>query len=695
MDDQEYYEELMNNVRARAELDHDFTEAAFLYEVTDRLVEAEELGSLTPVHFTGSGLRNRRLAVSGYDMDDSDDSVALAIALFEDRASPTTLTETDAKRQFGATLHFIEEALSGSFQDGREESTEEYQLAETLRRRARSVTRYRIYLLTNCVLSSRARDFPTTVTGGVLTEFHVWDVGRFRRVLESSMGREPLTIDLKEWAPEGVPALKAAGSDGATTTYLLVLPARVIADLYAQYGGRLLEGNVRAYLSNRGKVNRSIRESVLSSPDRFLAYNNGITATAASVVLRGSQITEITDLQIVNGGQTTASLFYARRDSKELRQFDEAFVQTKLVVVSAELAQELVPNIARFANSQNRVSEADFFSNSPFHVRLEELSRRLLTPPRPGVSYQSKWFYERTRGQYASERARSVGVTAEKKFTATYPRTQVITKTDAAKYIVAWARKPHLVSAGAQKNFMAFASEVAAAWANSSDSFNETYFRHLVSKAILYHAIRADVAKQPWYQSGYLANIVAYTMAKLSDVIEQAGQGEFDFDGVWQRQEISVPTQRFCLQLARQVLDVLVSDSRPVANVTEWAKREPCWRTVQGLHATLPSDLAAELVPREQARSGRKAASAQQRMDSGIQAQAAVLAIPREEWHAIGQFARNRGLLSPTDDGILALVTRKVPGIPSEKQAARLLELRRRVSADGYDYGNSTQHRQL
>src|ERR1022692_435744 len=147
--------------------------------------------------------------------------------------------------------------------------------------------------------------------------------------------------------------------------------------------------------------------------------------------------------------------------------------------------QDVVPDISRFANSQNKVSEADFFSNSPFHVRLEELSRRILTPARPGVTYQSKWFYERARGQYASEKAKLGKSAEEKKFAATFPRTQVITKTDAAKYAVSWARKPHLVSAGAQKNFFAFANEIADKWESSSESFNESYFKDLVGQAIL------------------------------------------------------------------------------------------------------------------------------------------------------------------------------------------------------------------
>lgn len=686
MDSQAFYDELMNSVRTRAEVDNDFTESAFLNELEGRLVDAEVVGSLTPVHFSGSGVRSRRLAVSAYDMDDADDSVAIAVVHFEDGVDVVTLGEAEAKRQFAAAERFIEESLSGAFQEGREESTEEYQLAEGLRRRGRTVTRYRLYLLTNKSLSSRAKDFPSTAVSGIPVEYHVWDVDRLHRVFQSSLGREELTIDLTEWLPDGVPALHALSPERSTSTYLLVLPARIIVELYDRYGSRLLEGNVRSYLSNRGKVNRGIRETILSNPDLFLAYNNGITATATAIELRGSAITALTNLQIVNGGQTTASLFYTQRENKRAKQFDEAFVQAKLVVVSPRLAQEIVPNISRFANSQNKVSEADFFSNSPFHVRLEELSRRILTPPRAGVTYQSKWFYERVRGQYANERTRIASSAQEKKFGATFPRSQVITKMDAAKYAVSWARKPHLVSAGAQKNFVAFANEASETWESSNESINETYFKHLVAKAILYQSLRSAVALQPWYQSGYLANIVTYAIAKVADTIAVGGLGEFDFDSVWQHQALSTATLSFLLHVAREILDVLVSDNRPVANVTEWAKREQCWTTVQALRVTLPPEVAAELVSVSEVRASKRGARVQQRVDEGIQVQAAALAVTPDEWLSIQKFAKMRGLLSPTDAGILSVVTRNPPGLPSERQAARLIGLRRRVAANGYDY---------
>lgn len=684
---QDFYGDLMNTVYARAEVDNDFTAAAYLNEIAERLYEAEEVGNLTPVMFTGSGAKNRKLAVSAYDLGDPDESITLAVLLFADSPTPLGLTETDARKQFKSLELYLSEALAGTFENGRDEAFAEVQLAKDLRMRGRGVSRYRLFLITNQVLSSRAKDFQTGEIASVPVEYHVWDVERVRSVHESTIGREPLVIDLREWLPDGIAALEVSDVQETMTTYLCAFPARILADLYRKHGSRLLEGNVRSYLSARGKVNKGIKTTVMSEPEKFIAYNNGITATATHIELSadGRGITEISDLQIVNGGQTTASLFYVDRENKNCRQFLDVAVQAKLVVVTPDKAVDLVEKIARYANSQNKVNEADFFSNSSFHVRLEELSRRILTPALAGVSYQSKWFYERTRGQYQNEKAK-LSAAEEKKFSATYPRAQVITKTDAAKYWVSWAGKPHVVSSGAQKNFIAFANEAAALWESSSSSVNDTYFKELVGKAILFNSVRAAVAKQDWYQSGYLANIVTYTVAKIASEVRRSGRGEFDFERLWQRQVVSEATLSFALGIARSVVKILTSDKRPIANVTEWAKREQCWGLVEAMPAPLTAEFAAELLSCETARSSRRAAVVQQKVDDGIGTQASALSVAPEEWGRIAEFARRMRILSPSDAGIVGVAMRG--GLPSERQAARLLELRRRVIDNGYGYGS-------
>jgi hypothetical protein len=687
MDIEEFFKDLMNTVDTRAEVENDYRSAAFLAEVADRLAEAEEVNQLSVLHFVGTGERKRSVAVNGFDLSDQDGSVALAVSIFADSDEPLRLSTTDARKAFQSLDNYLDESVRRVFQVGREESGPEYQLAEDLRTRGRNVTRYRMYLITNMEMSGRAKAFESSQREGIRVDYHIWDLQRLLQVHESSLGREELEIDLSEWLPEGLEALRTAETATDVKTYLTAIPARVLADLYGRYGSRLLEGNVRSYLSTAGKVNKGIRSTVLSEPERFLAYNNGITATATDLewTADGRAIRTIRDLQIVNGGQTTATLFYVRRDNKDIAHFDDVFVQAKLVVVRSDQAIEMVPRISRYANSQNKVSEADFFSNSPFHVRLEDLSRRILAPAQPGVNFQTKWFYERTRGQYANE-LRKLSAADAKKFAALFPRSQVITKTDAAKYEVSWAEKPHLVSAGAQRNFLAFADQVATRWESSEAEFNEVYFKHLVAKAILYGQIRLLVAKAPWYQSGYLANIVTYTMSKLAVIAQTLAPGQaFDFDSIWARQAVSPAISETSLIVAEKVFELLTDEHRPIVNVTEWAKREACWDTVRKAHVEVPSEFLTALIPRERVAQRRADAVAVQKIDSGIMAQKKVIEMGAPAWESVRQFVLARRLATPTHLGILDVACGRKRGLPSEKQSAVLLAILKTAEENGFE----------
>lgn len=682
----EFYDDLRNSVSTRAAIENDYRSFAFMSEVSDRLAEAEEIENLTVVQYEGVGARNRRLAVNGFDLDDSDNSIALAVLLFSDSEELVTITATDAKRGFASLENFLVESVAGTFTKGREESSSAYQLAEDLLRRGRNVTRYRLYLITDARMSDRVRVLPSSEINGIRVDFHIWDIQRLHQVHESQQGREELEIDLTDWLADGLRVLEVGDGSDDFATYLAAVPGNVVSDLYGRYGSRLLEGNVRSFLSARGKVNKGIRSTVMSEPEMFLAYNNGITATATGVTLSADtfHLTQVRDLQIVNGGQTTASLFYLNRDEGKNVDFSRVVVQMKLVVVNPERAVELVPNISRYANSQNRVSEADFFSNSPFHVRLEELSRRVLAPAKPGVNFQTKWFYERTRGQYLNEKSKLT--TAEsRKFQANYPRNQLITKTDVAKYEVSWAMKPHIVSAGAQKNFVAFAAEVANKWEIANSQFNEFYFKNLVSKAILFNDVRSRIARSDWYQSGYLANIVTYTLAKLAhEIREQGGGGQFDFGRVWSAQAIDPALADMCSALAQLVFGALTDPGRRIANVTEWAKSEECWRSIQSVIFRLDAQFLESLVSTDDQRQELQDAVLVQRIDNGIQAQRDVLLISSERWASVLEFGQERRVVTPTDVGILEVAAGLKRGIPSERQSSRLLEILNRVRKNGF-----------
>lgn len=680
----EFRDELLNLVAMRAEVDSDYMATAFTSELAERLSDAGEVENLVAMHFRGVGGNGRKnLGVDAFDVSDGDDSIALVITLFDGGDEPETLTQTETNAQFAMLKGYLHDAVHGTFTPGREASEPAVHLAEDLRMRARNVTKYRLFLLTDRVLSSRTRLLPSEDLNEIPMDFHVWDVDRLEQLARSSSGRTELDLDLRKWAPTGLAALRVPGDD-EFDTYLAVVPGPLLADLYAEHGSRLLESNVRSFLSARGKVNKGIRTTVQSKPEKFLAFNNGITATATSVELTETgAIKRIRDLQIVNGGQTTASLFYIRRDSSPKPDLGKIHVQMKLVVVQPSEAEVLVPDISRFANSQNAVSEADFFSNSPFHVRMENLSRRTLAPSRPGSPYQTYWFYERTRGQYLNEKNKSTPAVA-KKFEASFPRNQVIAKTDAARYLVAWDQKPHVVSQGAQKNFVAFAQSVASKWESSDAQFNAAYFKELAAKAIFYNAIRAKVAKAEWYDKGYLANIVTYAMAKVAHDIQRSTSGVMNFPAIWQRQSVPEHVLAYAVEVAEMCFLTLTAPGRPIQNVTEWAKKEECWTAVRAQHVDIPSDVREWLLASDVVAESKREAATVQRIDNGIEAQTAVLQVPTAEWSAMEEFLATNRLLSPSEQSVLGLMTGRRPGVPSEKQAKWLLQIREKAATRGF-----------
>lgn len=648
-----FREDVLNRAVARASVDGIFTADAFMAEAAELLIAAEEVGNLDLVSFSGAGRKRQSLAVHAFEHDEQDTSVSLVVMRFAGGRSTPTITYTDAATTLRSLQQYLDEALSGDFLIDREPATPEYQLAQTVkelwgRRGSNPISRFRLFLVTDAVLSSRAKSMEETAVDSVPVEFHIWDMQRFLQVHESGQGRESLELDLKNWGLPGIPALRVADRVGDVTTYLAAVPGSLLASLYRQHGSRLLEGNVRSFLTIRGKINKGIRETVLKDPGHFLAFNNGISATASSVAFESGKITTITDLQIVNGGQTTASLFYATQSGRDV-SLDDVFVQMKLVIVSPEEALEMVPLISRYANSQNAVREDDFFSNSPFHVRMEEMSKRLLAPAKAGVNYQTKWYYERTRGQYLNEKNRR-SAAEQRKFEAEFPKNQVVTKTDAARYVVAWEQAPHQVSGGAQKNFKAFAGLVADKFATQPEAFNENYYRRLIAKAILYNAVRSAISKADWYESGYLANLTAYTMAKLSLEISRDPRAKsFDLLRIWEDQAVSEAVLEEAVEIAWAALTVLTSEDRLVVNVTEWAKRESAWKRFASMKYELSDAFILDTLPVRANVTGQRAMTVRERFDPKVSERRHVQDVGVAGWRNARTFLAESSLLSSSD----------------------------------------------
>jgi hypothetical protein len=579
----EYFHLLRNEVMLGVGIDggEAFVTEAFTRRFLDLLAEAGEIADAEVSYYAPPGVR-----VDGYAADENEDTLDLFIALRATGDAPARVEKAKVEAAFRQLVAFYSRAAAG-LHHKMEEVEPAFVLAQLIhhqQKKGEGFSRIRLFLITDDIVNvNRLPEVPEM--GGADVTLHVWDIERLFRWYSSGRDREKIIVDFSEDELPPVSCLEFDQPGADYVSYLAIFPAEVLVAIYARYGPRLLERNVRTFLQVRGDINKGIRSTIISEPDRFFAYNNGLTATAAEVETQratdGSlRLTRLVDLQIVNGGQTTASLFRAvRKDKADVRRIA---VQVKINRVRNPAALDtLVGHISKYANSQNKVSVSDLSANDPFNQKLEEYSRTIWAPAVGSSQVETKWFYERARAQYINELARVDTPTRKARFEREYPRKQLFGKTDVAKYEMSWDQYPHIVSRGAQKCFVFFHEEVAKR--GSSYRPDEIFFRHMIARKILFDCVDRLVAQKKY---SYKAQIVAYVLAWVSNRTAK----RFDFDLAWREQTISQTVTAF--------LDRLVDAIRPVVatavggkNVTDWYKSEACWKAVQQLDLQLPEEL--------------------------------------------------------------------------------------------------------
>ncbi|MBK6973904.1 MAG: AIPR family protein [Sterolibacteriaceae bacterium] len=701
---EDFHTELLADVRARVPdgCDSDELDFAFVCEVGGRLLDAEEFQDFIPCRYVGLGPRNKKLRVDGYEFDEADDSIRLLIADFGNKHVLETIIRTRAESLFTQLKAFVDESATGRIWTSASESSDQIgELCSLIKQKhsvkhggGRSVSRYRFYLITDSKLSDRVKDLPEDEYDGVPVEYHIWDISRLKAVSSSILGTEELEIDFTEFVEGGLPCLKASKSDDYDG-FLCVIPGDALAELYDRFGSRLLEGNVRSFLSTSGKINRGIQGTIRAEPGRFFVYNNGISATATSADVRmsenGPRLCSARYLQIVNGGQTTASLQIAKR--KDNASLEGIHVQMKLSVVKAkdtELLDSMIQNIAKFSNSQNKVSDADFFSNHPFHRAMERRSRSIKAPASGGAQFNTFWFYERARGQYLNMQSHMT-LAQKRSFQRENPRAQLITKTDLAKYENSWLMLPHVVSRGAQKNFVVFAEYVGKEYGADGYKFdNDLYFKEVVARAILFKFVEKMVsqAKATWYGGDYRAQIVTYTLAKLASVIEtEAPRLTLDLKSVWTRQSITLGLAGQLEEIAKVVARTITIPPVPQMNVGEWCKKEDCWDGVWSQKILLTPALRSELISAEEASLDGKDARQQGEEDSKINAVIEVVRLNELGcWRRLSEWCAKFSAISGTDSDLVRSASRR-GWIPSDRQANRLIQVLRRKEHEGFRIG--------
>lgn len=588
-------------------------EEAFLTNLLEKLVESEvlfEIGNIS--YFKKKGRGNKLIEFNGYSYEEVDGSFNIYVVdNLDDQESALTNTNLDKLIRRAEELVFTSlEMQYTSWEEssaGFEAASEIHRLYENRKNLDIEVDlkKIRVFIFTNKILSKKFKNIKRDDIKEIPVEYSVYDGTRLFEMASAGFEKEAIDINLNDYGANGVFALKTTKKEGEFESYLASVPGDVLANIYLDKGTQVLEGNVRAFLSVRGKVNKGIRKTILEAPEKFFILNNGITVTSngieSEISEKGLLITKINDLQIVNGGQTTSSL--ANSVVKEKADLSQVQVMMKLsVLANNEISEKLVPEISRSSNSQNKVDEADFFSNHPYHVKIQELSQRNLAPAVDGNLYQTEWFYERARGQYTVAQMKLTKSQA-KSWQLKHPKNQVIRKTDLAKFIMTYDGYPQDTSKGAQAVMKKFSGLIQGKngddglWSKDSSKINGGYFKDIIAKAIIFKETEKLISGLEWYKEikAYRANIVAYTIAILTNYV--SGQKKsINLVNIWNKQHMDESLRGQIRITSEEAYDFLTRDDRLTQNVTEWAKKDECWKRAKKEIWTINSDFEDSLV---------------------------------------------------------------------------------------------------
>lgn len=517
---------------------------------------------------------NANLRLSGYAVSEEADQIDLFVSLYTGVDDLTSVPDAETKNAAEQCMRFLAKSAKGLLASTIDEP-EVHALALTIQECYPNLDQIRIYVLTD--RCAKSKNFKSREIGGKTVKLEVMDIERLYRHWAEGKHRDELVMNFEEICGMALPCVYVPHGEADYDYAMTAFPGEALYFIYEKYGARLLEANVRSFLSTTNKVNKGIRDTLKGDPEKFMAYNNGIVVIADEVKL--SRITDGTPgilwlrgMQIVNGGQTTASIYFTKKKNPEV-DLRCVRVPTKIIILhSTDSANEesLISSISKFANSQTAVRQADLSANKPFHVEIEKHANTVYCPD--GVS---RWFYERAAGSYNVMLMREGTTPARlRQIREAIPPSRKITKTELAKFLNAWDQKPHIVSLGSEKNFIEFMKTLENADENLPVKLPDAaYYKQMIAKAILFKSIHKMV--RPMFPAGQ-ANVAAYLVSLFADRVGQA----LDLDKIWQQQELSQPLRQQLRTWAVEVSGVM-NQSAGGRMISEWAKREDCWRIVR------------------------------------------------------------------------------------------------------------------
>ncbi|MBI5538926.1 MAG: AIPR family protein [Bacteroidia bacterium] len=568
MDLQEFAIDFLEGALISVESDNLTQEDSITNDIMEYAIDSGDVIAAELCHYKIKGVK-----INAWNYDEENEVIDLFVTIFKSEQRLVKVSDKDIEEAFNKLESFFWLSREGKlYSKGVDMVTSIFDVVQVIEQTKDTVKNVRIFVLTNGQSSPNV--VPKDIEkNGVFLDFELWDIERVYQQYLIRSGKQKIEIDFLNDYNYKLKCLKMDNVSEKVDVYLAIMPGKILANIYDTYKQGLLEKNVRTFLQFKAKVNQGIRDTIRNTPDMFFAYNNGISTTAEDIEIdyEGDvpYITRIINWQVVNGGQTTASI-HATSTEKD-SDLSKVFVQMKISIVQQkEEMDDIVPKISRYANLQTIIKDSDFSSNSSYHVAIENFSRTEWVPTKTGGKATNKWFYERARGQYLDEKSRKTGKEL-KAFDSEFPKKQKFSKTDLSKYEMSWWQRPHDVGKGAENNFKIFTKELAS----EKNEVSKKYYQRLIAKAILFREIDRIVAKRNL--GGYKANMVSYILSWLSFKTNK----RLNLDSIWENQAISEPLNNLIDQMIDIAWKHINNPSKAGMNIGEWCKKQECWLTLK------------------------------------------------------------------------------------------------------------------
>jgi hypothetical protein len=547
-------------------------EGAFTEICSEYLQEASLISDFHHVYYFKEEANNQNQKINGFSINESNDILSLFISDFNSTNDSNNLNLKNVEylfKQLYRTLNYSIRIKNDSIPKANILSMLHEEFATEI---TKNLLQINFYIFTNNTAVNRKEIKKDSIisksdlNSQLDFNFRIIDLNELERLHKNN---QKLDIEVSEFYDKPINIISPKLNNIGYGTALAIFPGEFLYNIYNYFGSSLLASNVRSYLSNKVKVNKGIEETLISKPTMFLAFNNGLCITVSNIKKNADgTVKTFEDFQIVNGGQTTSSIYFCKKQNKNVL-LDAVNVMAKITEIKRNIdSKEIQKNIARNSNLQNAVKDSDLSSNEEFLVNLHAFSRKL-----KNTSSNNYFYFQRSRGQYGLERDLSKN---EKQFLTLYPKENVFDK-DILSILYFCAIKkdctPYISVQSAEKRYPILKTKMD----NENKLLSDEYFTRIVGTLILYRQFNRLYGKGPNAIGRIAKNVLAYSISLIQTELLKSND-TIDFSDIWTRglkSEI-FPQLKSFLEYINKLLLENFTDGR----LDESCKKEESWKII-------------------------------------------------------------------------------------------------------------------